>query len=63
MKNDARRSQCNHWAAKYGSKRKRMPYGGCTMIVGDVVETESQSHLILTVNEEVETGGELTEAT
>ncbi|GFZ06563.1 hypothetical protein Acr_18g0007330 [Actinidia rufa] len=31
-----------------------MPYRGCTVNVGDVVEMESQVHLILTVNGEVE---------
>ncbi|GFZ11286.1 hypothetical protein Acr_22g0006840 [Actinidia rufa] len=41
----------------FGSKRRRiMTYGGCTVNVGDVVEMESQGHLILTVNGEVKTG-------
>ena len=31
-----------------------MSYGGCTVNVGDVVEIESQGHLILTMNGEVE---------
>ncbi|GFZ20008.1 hypothetical protein Acr_28g0007130 [Actinidia rufa] len=32
-----------------------MPYRGCTMNVGHVVEMKSQGHLILIVNDEVET--------
>ncbi|GFY88889.1 hypothetical protein Acr_06g0008290 [Actinidia rufa] len=53
-----RRSRHNHQAVKYGSrvrefqsKKRRMPYKGCTMNVGDIVE-----HLILTMNGKVETG-------
>ncbi|GFZ18654.1 major facilitator superfamily protein [Actinidia rufa] len=59
MESRARRSLRNHRAAKYGnrvgglrSKRRRMPYGGCTVNVGDVVEMESQGHLFLILNSE-----------
>ena len=38
-----------------------MPNGDSTVNVGDVMEMESQGHLILRVTGEVEIGGELTE--
>ncbi|GFY95485.1 hypothetical protein Acr_10g0008700 [Actinidia rufa] len=37
-------------------KKKRLPYGKSTANVGDLVEMESQGHLILRVDDEVEMG-------
>ncbi|PSS08050.1 Transporter MCH1 [Actinidia chinensis var. chinensis] len=59
MDSHVRRPWRNHRVAKYGRrscKYQRMPYGGHTVNVGDVVEMESQGHLILTVNGRVEIG-------